>query len=408
MTRVSDMRICLVTAFPPSHQRINEYGLHLARTAQMRGARVIVLGDEYEPGEHELDEFTVRRCWRFNSILNPLRILRAVREMRPDVVWFNLVYSTFGDNPLAAFLGLCTPLLLRRSGFRTHVTLHHMLDAVELRHADIRFPGLYKKAGWLATRALLKADKVSVLLEQYRKRLFETYGATNVNVRRHGILGDLASPPDFSLRGDDFRVLVFGKFGRYKRLELVLRAWPQVRQAIPNAKLVIAGEDHPNRPGYMGHVAEQCRHDSTVEFLSYIPEDCLAEVFRRSHAVVLPYSSSGGPSGVAHLAAQYGLPLIGPDIPDLVQLVREEGLAIDYYRTEDSHDLADAIIELARDPHRARQMSEQNYNAILSMSMPRIVGQYLSDFREYLARPQPALNSPTELPTPELKEKAAA
>jgi glycosyltransferase involved in cell wall biosynthesis len=397
------MRICLVTAFPPSHQRINEYGLHLARAAQAREAEVIVLGDEYEPRQPELDEFTVRRCWRFNGLLTPLRIVRAVHEIRPDVVWFNLVYSTFGDNPLAAFLGLCTPLAVRWSGYRTHVTLHHMLEAVELRHADIRFPGLYKMAGWLATRALLEADKVSVLLEHYRRALIETHGATNVNVRRHGILGDLAKPPDFSLRGDEFRVLVFGKFGRYKRLELVLSAWPQVRDVIPKAKLVIAGQDHPNRPGYMAHVAEQCCHDPSIEFLSYVPEDALGEVFTRCHAAVLPYSSSGGPSGVAHLAAQYGLPLIGPDIPDLVHLVSEEGLAIDYYRTEDSADLGRTIIALARDPERAQQMGEQNYNATFTMTMPQIVGQYLSDFRPYLAPPETAPNS-----APELKEKAAA
>ena len=397
------MRICLVTAFPPSHQRINEYGLHLAKAAQARDEEVVVLGDEYEPRKPELEEFTVRRCWRFNGLLSPLRILRAVQEIRPDVVWFNLVYSTFGDNPVAAFLGLCTPLVIRWSGFRTHVTLHHMLEAVELRHADIRLPGLYKMAGWLATRALLEADKVSVLLEHYRKSLIDTYGATNVNVRRHGILGDLANPPNFRLRTDEFRVLVFGKFGRYKRLELVLSAWPKVREAVPNAKLVIAGQDHPNRPGYMAQVAEQCRHDPSVEFLSYVPEDCLGQVFSSCNAAILPYSSSGGPSGVAHLAAQYGLPLIGPAIADLVHLVSEEGLAIDYYRTEDSADLAKAIIGLACDPERAEQMGEQNYKATFSMTMPQIVGQYLSDFRENQAQTETAPTSATEL-----KEKAAA
>jgi glycosyltransferase involved in cell wall biosynthesis len=399
------MRICLVTAFPPSSQRINEYGLHLARAAQERDAEVIVLGDEYEPRMPELDEFTVRRCWRFNSLRSPLRILRAVQEIRPDVVWFNLVYSTFGDNPLAAFLGLCTPLMVRWSGFRTHVTLHHMLEAVELRHADIHFPGLYKMAGWLATRALLEADKVSVLLEHYRRALIETYGATNINVRRHGILGDLASPPDFAAREDEFRVLVFGKFGRYKRLELVLGAWPKVRESVPHSKLIIAGQDHPNRPGYMAQVAQQCRNDRSIEFLNYIPEDLLGEVFSRCSAAVLPYSSSGGPSGVAHLAAQYGLPLIGPDIPDLIHLVSEEGLAIDYYRREDSAGLADAIIALAQDPERARNMGEQNYKASFTMTMPQIVGQYLSDFRGYTAEPE---SIPSSATATELKEKAAA
>src|SRR6266496_1727407 len=126
------MRICLVTAFPPSTQRINEYGLHLAIQARNQHADLTVLADEYEPRQPELDGFNVRRCWSFNSLATPFRILRGARELTADVVWFNLVYSTFGDQPLAAFLGLCTPLFLRLCGFRTHVTLHHLMENVEL------------------------------------------------------------------------------------------------------------------------------------------------------------------------------------------------------------------------------------------------------------------------------------
>ena len=33
-----------------------------------------------------------------------------IRELKPDVVWFNLLFSTFGSNPLAAFAGLTIPL----------------------------------------------------------------------------------------------------------------------------------------------------------------------------------------------------------------------------------------------------------------------------------------------------------
>jgi glycosyltransferase involved in cell wall biosynthesis len=393
------MRICLVTAFPPSTQRINEYGLHLAIQAREQHAQVVVLGDQYEPRRPELDGFEVRRCWAFNSVATPFRILSATRKLKPDVVWFNLVYSTFGDQPLAAFLGLCTPLLLRLCGFRTHVTLHHLIENVELRHADIRFPGLYMKAGSLATRVLLKAHKVSVLLERYRAALMKRYGATNINVHRHGILGALPEPPDFSQRRDEFRVLAFGKFGRYKRLDVMLDAWPEVRKQAPTAKLVIAGQDHPNRAGYMAGLAEQHKDDTSIEFLGYLPEEKIGEVFRRCNVAVLPYSSSGGPSGVAHQAAQFGLPLIGSTIGDILNVCTEEGLAIDYFRTDDAADLAEKIIELARDPDRERRMAEQNYGAALAMTMPKIVAQYLNDFREYNSNlPAPAATEVSRAP----------
>ncbi len=380
------MRICLVTAFPPSTQRLNEYGLHLAQQAREQRADIVVLADDYSPRHPELPGFEVRRCWRFNDLRNPIHILKAARAARADVVWFNLVYSTFGDNPLAAFLGLCTPLLLRIAGLRTHVTLHHLMENVELRHADIRFPRLYLWAGSAATRFLLQAHQVSVLLERYQRVLEKRYRAANINVRRHGILGFTPVAPDFRRRQDAFRILAFGKFGRYKRLEVMLEAFPQVRAAVPNALLVIAGQDHPNRPGYMAALAAQHRDDPAIQFLGYLPEDGIAPVFQGCNVCVLPYSSSGGPSGVAHQAAQFGLPIVGADIGDIRHVAEEEELAVDYYRTDDAGDLAGKLIALAHDPGRQLRMAEQNYAAALAMTMPRIVAQYLNDFRQSSAK----------------------
>ena len=53
------------------------------------------------PGIH------VIRCWESNPLTSPLRLIQAVHECKPDVVWFNLVYSTFAtpEYPVAAFAG---------------------------------------------------------------------------------------------------------------------------------------------------------------------------------------------------------------------------------------------------------------------------------------------------------------
>ncbi|MGH9524684.1 MAG: glycosyltransferase [Terriglobales bacterium] len=394
------MRIGLVTAFPPGTQRLNEYGLNLAEQLRNKSCDFVVLADIYEPIEPELPGYAVDRCWRFNDLGTPFRLLSAARKHKADVVWFNLVYSTFGDNPLAAFVGLLTPLLLRIAGFRTHVTLHHLMENVELRHADIRFPRLYLWGGSFITRFLLHAHKVSVLTESYRRVLMERYKAPNINVRRHGILGTQPQPPDFAQREREFRILAFGKFGRYKRLEPMIDAFQIIRREVPNARLVIAGQDHPNRPGYMASLARQHAGDPGMEFLGYVPEAELPRVFGGCNVAVLPYSSSGGPSGVAHQAAQFGLPVVASDIEDVRIIADEENLAVDYYRPDDVQDLASTLVGLANDPARQRRMAEQNYNAALAMTMPHIVAQYLSDFAvtDSEEAPQAALPLPDEEP----------
>ena len=90
--------------------------------------------------QSELPDFNVIRCWKFGSLANPLRLLKTIRSINPDVVWFNLVFSTFAtpDMPVAAFAGLITPALIRAAGYYTHITLHHILEHVDFAAAGVR------------------------------------------------------------------------------------------------------------------------------------------------------------------------------------------------------------------------------------------------------------------------------
>ena len=166
------MKICLVSAFPPSHRLLNEYGFHLAQELGRRpGISLTVLADEMDGPVAELDAYDVVRCWQLNRTFNQPRLLKTLREIKPDVVWFNLLFSTFGNahNPAAAFSGLTLPATTRAAGYYTHVTLHHLMDHVDLADAGISHPRLYRLVGSIATRMVLRANSVSVLLPAYRR-----------------------------------------------------------------------------------------------------------------------------------------------------------------------------------------------------------------------------------------------
>ncbi len=376
------MKICLVTAFPPSRRGLNEYGYHIARELQRDPLlSVTVLADELSTPEPELDDFDVVRCWSFDSLTNPVKLLRAIRDLRPDVVWFNLLFSTFGNHPFAAFSGLTTPALTRLSGTYTHVTLHHLMDNIDLTDAGVRFPRLYRTAGSIATRMLLMSNSISVLLPAYRRTLMEKYRGENVHFRAHGILSARPEAPDFSHRGNpQHRILAFGKWGTYKRLELLIDAFAKVAEEMPEAHLVVAGSNHPMTPGYVESVAERFKGSSRITFTGYVAEEQIPELFRSASALVMPYSSATGSSGVAHLACEYGVPIICSDIPDFHEMADDEGLAIKFYENGDPEDLADNLIYLLRTPELQREMAEQNFSAALRMTMPQIIRQYLRSF----------------------------
>jgi len=391
------MKICLVSAFPPSGRQLNEYGLHLARELQKNPLISLTIvadqlaacdwatdaqGRPLQPKD-ELPDFDVHRAWRFNSITDPPRLLKVIRGLNPDVLWYNLVFSTFAtpDHPVAAFAGLCIPALTRALGYNTHVTLHHLMEHVDFRAANIRSEKLYRFASSVATRMLLLSNSISVLLPAYRRTLMEKYRAENVHFRSHGILGARPEPPDFSRRGNpDHRILAIGHWGTYKRLETLLEAFPEVLRRVPTAKLVVAGSNHHTRPGYWESLAEKHRGNQRIEFRGYVLEDDIPELYGTASLVVLPYDSSTGSSGPAHQACQYGLPIVSSDLPEFLDMAADEAMAVDFYPRGNARRLAACLASLLLSPQKQRDMAEQNFSAALRMTMPQIIREYLRSF----------------------------
>jgi glycosyltransferase involved in cell wall biosynthesis len=380
------MKICFVTAFPPSKMPLNEYGYHIARELQTDPLiSLSVLGDDdLEKPEPELPEFSVHRCWKVNRLSNHWQLLKAVRDVKPNVVWFNLIFSSFGnkENPLAAFSGLTLPAMTRMAGYYTHVTLHHLMEHIDLADAGVRNKTFFKLAGNIATRMILAANSVSVLLPAYRRTLIDKYRGENIHFRAHGILSARPEYPDFSKRGNpEHRILAFGKWGTYKRCELLIEAFvDQVAPRIPNAKLIIAGTNNGNAHGYIEGLQEQYKNHSNIEFKGYIAEEDIPELFGSSSVLVLPYTSATGASGVAHLAAEYGVPIISSDIPDFREMCENESLSIKFYPVGNKTALGTQIIELLESEEEQHTMAEQNFSAALLMTMPQIIRQYVRSF----------------------------
>lgn len=376
------MKICLVTTFPPSTGGLSEYGFHIAQQLQRNPfLSLTVLADELPPNHVEPEGFSVLRCWSFDDPGSAYRLLKTLHRLKPDVVWFNLLFSTFGRNPLVAFSGLMTPLLARLSGRYTHVTLHHLMDTVELKDVGVRHERLYRFAGAMATRMLLLSNSVSVLMPGYRKILNDKYGRDNVHLRAHGILARRPEFPDFARRGNPkHRILAFGKWGTYKRLELMIEAFNLIAEKMPVAQLVIAGGDHPQAAGYTESIKRECAGNDRIEFRGYVPEDALPDLFQSSSVAVMPYSSSTGCSGVAHLACAYGVPIVCADLVDFRQMAQGEELAIEFFPPGKAQGLADCLMQFLQNPEQQQRMATQNFSAALRMTMPNVVQKYLRHF----------------------------
>jgi glycosyltransferase involved in cell wall biosynthesis len=130
----------------------------------------------------------------------------------------------------------------------------------------------------------------------------------------------------------------------------------------------------------LANLKQKYRDRTEISFIGYVAEDDIPELLQRSSVAVLPYTSSAGSSGIAHLACTYGVPIVASDIPDFRRLADEEGLAIDFFPTGNIPALADHLADLLGDKDRQVEMALQNVSAALRMSMPAIIREYLRTF----------------------------
>lgn len=384
------MRIAVVSAVPPSDSTLTEYGQHLVAqlAAKPEVAEVIVLADDSAGLPEATDGISYRPAWTFDSMLTPLRVLRHVRRERPDVVMFNLHFTSFGQRKVAAALGLFTPALVRCSGTKTIVLLHNIVETVDLEQAGYSSNRIVNTAltavGRLLTRVLLLADTIVTTMPAYVDVLRDNYGADNVFLTPHGTFDDpgTAAAENESHR---FQVMTFGKFGTYKKVDDLIEAHQRLLDAGYDVECVIAGTDSPVAAGYLDGVKAAHADVPHVRFTGYVAEDDVQGLFTEAGVVVFPYTSTTGSSGPLHQTGSYARAAVAPRVGDFVDLIESEGFAAEIFEPGDIDSLVAAIAALIDDPDRRREMGQQNFAAACSLPLAHVADWHIAHCESLVA-----------------------
>jgi phosphatidylinositol alpha-1,6-mannosyltransferase len=154
-------------------------------------------------------------------------------------------------------------------------------------------------------------------------------------------LSDFSGPPT---------VLILGRIETkesYKGHDELIAAWPEVRLAVPGARLLIAGG---------GSGLERIRSLAAVtrgvEVLGFVAESDLPGLWGQAHVFAMPSRNEG--FGIVYAEAmRYSLPVLASthDAGREVNVHGETGLNVDL---DAPGALAAALVALLRDPNRAR------------------------------------------------------
>ncbi len=385
------MKLAIVTAYPPSKVTLTEYAYYLVKHFRLQNdVSELILITDYtdEPKDLEFEEegckITVKESWKFNGYSNLFSINKAISETKPDGVLYNLQFLKFGDKKIPAALGLMSPMVTKYRGIPTISLLHNILETVDLENAGFTknrlLQKIYNFIGSTLTRFVLASDILAVTISKYVAILEKKYNARNVALIPHGSF-ETPPEPSYKLPHGPKQIMAFGKFGTYKKVEILIEAVELIRSRISeNIEIVIAGTDSPNTPGYLDDMKSKYSHVPQIRFTGYVAEEDVPSLFGESAVTVFPYTSTTGSSGVLHQAGSYGNAVVLPDLGDLSILVREEGYVGEFFDPTSTASLADAIEKIITQEDYRVQLGRTNYKAACSLPMSEITRMYVEYF----------------------------
>ena len=255
------------------------------------------------PAQETVDGISVHRVGSRFSF--PLHARRAYNALKRDRSWDVVVEDL---NKI--------PLYTRRWKPRALVVVtHHLFGVTAFREESLPIAA----ATWLAERPLglgyRNTEFEAVSVSTRDDLVSRGIPAERISVIYNGV--DIASlTPDPNSRSDVPLFSYLGRLKRYKRVDVVIRAFALLDAR--DARLEIAGKgDDRDR---LEALVAKLNIDDRVRFLGYITEQEKRDLLRRSWATVLASPKEGW--GISNLeSAACGTPVIAADSPGIRESV---------------------------------------------------------------------------------------
>lgn len=334
-----------------------------AATAENLGERLAVRRFRYAPQALEqlaydggILENLRRARWRY--LLVPLFLLaecaaarRAIRELRPDVVHAHWIIPQ-------GVAGLLARLVAGGPG-PALVCTSHGADLFALRGS----------LGSFLKRWVLRRVAALTVVSSAMKVEAERLGAApqGVRVMPMGVDARQRFLPDEAAPRSAHELLFVGRLVRKKGVAHLLEAFAMARAAIPGASLVVLGSGPLDTE--LRRRAHELGIAAAVTFGGAVPNDQLAPHYRRAAALVMPsiVARDGDQEGLGLVIAEAlacECPVIASDLPAIRDVV-EDGVTGLLARQGDAHDLADKIMQMLREPARARSLARRGRDRVL-------------------------------------------
>jgi phosphatidylinositol alpha-mannosyltransferase len=170
-------------------------------------------------------------------------------------------------------------------------------------------------------------------------------------------------------------ILFVGRLEKRKGVANLLRAYTRVKHEMPETRLIIVGPETRLKQGYERTVKEAGLED--VVFAGYAPYDDLPRYHRTADVFCAPATGNESQGIVLLEAMAAGKPIVASNIEGYAGVLTHgvEGLLV---LPKDSEGLAEALLQLLRDPELREAMGERGRQRAPQFGWERISQRVLS------------------------------
>lgn len=265
----------------------------------------------------------------FNWIVTGLKI----KKDKPDILLIRFWLP---------FMGPCFGTIARIAKSNKHTRVICIFDNViphEKRPGDViltkYFTGAIDGAVVMSQTVLndLKTFRKSIPAKLSPHPLFDNYGVATG--RKEALIA-------LNLNPNDLYMLFFGFIRAYKGLDLLIKAFSDVRLRNKRLKLIIAGEFYEDNSPYKELIKAHSLENEIIFFDHFIKDSEVPLFFSAADLVVQPYKTATQ-SGVTQIAFYFEKPMLVTDVGGLREIVADGKCG--YVVKPNAEEIAEAIVD---------------------------------------------------------------
>ncbi|OIP55292.1 MAG: hypothetical protein AUK34_13605 [Ignavibacteria bacterium CG2_30_36_16] len=274
---------------------------------------------QYDESETSIKKAPNKRL--INSV-NPLNWITAAYKIaheKPDLIVFDWWHPFFGFCHFG-ISALLPAKYKKKIIFITENYISHEANVVDRFLTKI---GLTNAKAFVALSEIvekeLKTNNPSRKI--YRSEL-PVYNCYNIESQNESLIRK-----KLGFNDEDKVLLFFGYVRKYKGLDILIEAMPEILRFFPEAKLLIVGEFYDDPKDYTNRVMSLGIKDKVTIVNKFVPNEDVGSYYIASDLVVLPYRSATQ-SGILNVAYGFLKPVLATRVGGLSEFMLEDKTGI--------------------------------------------------------------------------------